>query len=132
MKKLLSLLLVLILATTIFSGCEMSEKELDEAIQGDWYTKPVGGKIVFRFNFNDGNFTEYMALVDEDGDDVKAASGTYKIKGKKIKVALDFTEGRLGVTEENSGGDKTIVVKDGKVTKIMNKKLEYFRDDPRD
>ncbi len=129
MKKIVAILLVLILAIGL-CGCDLSEKELEEGIRGDWYSSTMPGGLYFRYNFKDGEFTQYSGIKGEEGNDVKVVSGTYKIKGYKIKVDVDFAEERLGFTENDFDNDRKIIVKDGKVTGIKDVQMVYTRKTP--
>ncbi len=129
MKRIAAILLILALAIG-FCGCDLSEQELEDGIRGNWYTSTMPGGLYFRYNFKDGKFIHYSGIKGEDGDDVKVVTGTYKIKGYKIKVNVNFTEERLGFTEDDFDNDKTIIVKDGKVTGIKDAKMLYGRKTP--
>ena len=126
MKKLLSLMLVLVLVLTVFVGCKSEQEKLEEGIQGDWYASFLGESYV-RFNYDHGEWATYLKY---EGKETKMSWGTYEIKDKKIVEEVEDVADIDGIKPSDNSEPKKIDYEDGEVKKIYTDSLTLTREKP--
>ena len=96
MKKAISLFLalVIVLMLTACGNNEQEKKEVNEALQGTWYTTvDVGilGQVAYIYTFKNGECT-FASISLETQSTVRSTEGTYTIDSKKHTIEVQYND----------------------------------------
>ena len=96
MKKAISLFLalVIVLMLTACGNNEQEKKEVNEALQGTWYTvvdNGIFGQVAYIYTFKNGECT-FDSVIPESMNSIRSTEGTYTVNSKNHTIEIQFND----------------------------------------